>query len=167
MREQKASPPPEGSCRGIRRTWLGVGLTGASGVWADALAGAKEPLAGVTPAAKLPQIQGVDSLLQVTLSLTLVILLIVLAAWLLRRFTRTQSRTRTGLRIIGGIPVGSRERVVLIEAGTTQMLLGVAPGRVSALHVFDQRLGTGCEAPEVASEFERRLEAALQPEKQP
>lgn len=167
MGERTASLLLEGHRRDLRRNWLGVGLTGAGGVWADALAEADQLLAGATSAAKLPQIQGVDSLLQVTLSLTLVILLIVLAAWLLRRFTRTQPRTRTGLRIIGALPVGSRERVVLIQAGTTQMLLGVAPGRVSALHVFDQPPAPGGEAPEAASKFKHRLEAALQPEKQP
>jgi flagellar protein FliO/FliZ len=36
--------------------------------------------------------------------------------------------------------MGARERVVLIQAGETQLLLGVAPGRVQTLHVLDQPL---------------------------
>jgi flagellar protein FliO/FliZ len=119
------------------------------------------------PEVTLPQIPGVESLLRVTVSLTLVILAIVLAAWLLRRMTRAQALNGTGLRVIGGLAVGSRERVVLIEAGTTRMLLGVAPGQVSTLHVFEQGPGGGGARPAAGAEFVERLDALLQPEKGP
>jgi flagellar protein FliO/FliZ len=36
--------------------------------------------------------------------------------------------------------VGSRERVILLRAGDKHLLIGVAPGRVQTLHVFDQAL---------------------------
>ena len=38
---------------------------------------------------------------------------------------------------IESIAVGMKERVVLVQAGETQMLLGVGPGNVRTLHVFD------------------------------
>ena len=41
------------------------------------------------------------------------------------------------IRYLGGIAVGQRERVVLIEVGGTQLLIGVAPGRVEKLHKLD------------------------------
>ena len=38
--------------------------------------------------------------------------------------------------LIGGVPVGSKERVVLLEVNGTRILVGVSPGQVQALHVF-------------------------------
>ena len=40
------------------------------------------------------------------------------------------------LDVLADLPLGQKERAVLIRVGTTQILLGVAPGRVSTLHVL-------------------------------
>jgi flagellar protein FliO/FliZ len=79
---------------------------------------------------------GVASLGQVTLALALVLAVIFIAAWLLRR-VRGFGRPASGaLDILADLPVGQKERAVLIRVGTTQVLLGVAPGRVTTLHVL-------------------------------
>jgi flagellar protein FliO/FliZ len=88
------------------------------------------------------------SLWQMTLGMLLVLGLILAMAWLLKRSGRFQMGAGGGLRILGGLSMGSRERVVLIQAGETQLLLGVAPGRVQTLHVLEhplqpQRVGSG------------------------
>ncbi len=80
------------------------------------------------------------SLWQLTLGMLLVLSLILAIAWLLKRSGRFQVGAGGGLRILGGLSMGSRERVVLIQAGETQLLLGVAPGRVQTLYVLDQPL---------------------------
>jgi len=80
------------------------------------------------------------SLWQLTLGMLLVLGLILGMAWLLKRSGRFQMAAGGSLRILGGLSMGSRERVVLIQAGETQLLLGVAPGRVQTLHVLDQPL---------------------------
>src|SRR5262245_19012252 len=81
---------------------------------------------------------GVASLGQVTLALGLVLALIFVAAWLMRRL-RGFGKTGTGtLDIIADLPVGQKERAVLIRVGTQQVLIGVAPGRVTTLHVLDE-----------------------------
>jgi flagellar protein FliO/FliZ len=81
---------------------------------------------------------GVASLGQVTLALALVLAVIFVAAWLLRR-VRGLGRSGTGaLDILADLPVGQKERAVLIRVGTTQVLLGVAPGRVTTLHVLSE-----------------------------
>ena len=38
------------------------------------------------------------------------------------------------LRVVAGAAVGQRERVVVVEVGSTWLVLGVAPGSVTALH---------------------------------
>jgi flagellar protein FliO/FliZ len=81
---------------------------------------------------------GIASLGQVTLALGLVLALIFVAAWLMRRL-RGFGKTGTGaLDVIADLPVGQKERAVLIRVGTQQVLIGVAPGRVSMLHVLDE-----------------------------
>ena len=81
---------------------------------------------------------GIASLGHVTLALGLVLALIFIAAWLMRRL-RGYGKTGTGaLDIIADLPVGQKERAVLIRVGTQQVLIGVAPGRVTTLHVLDE-----------------------------
>lgn len=113
--------------------------------------------------------QGPGSLLQLVLSLFLVLAAIVSAAWLLRRFGRFQSSAGGALRIIGGLPVGARERVVLIQVGKTQLLLGVAPGRVQTLHVLEQPIAAdeNVGARRAPDGFADRLAAALRGRKAP
>lgn len=79
-------------------------------------------------------------LLRVVLSLAGVIVLILVAGWLTRRL---QGGARPGarrLRCIESLNVGVKERVLLVQVGERQLLLGVAPGRVSTLHVLEAPL---------------------------
>jgi flagellar protein FliO/FliZ len=81
---------------------------------------------------------GVGSLAQVTLSLALVLAVIFVAAYLMRR-VRGFGRVASGsLDVLADLPLGQKERAVLIRVGTKQILLGVAPGRVSTLHVLTE-----------------------------
>jgi len=73
-------------------------------------------------------------LVNAALALALVIGLIYALAWLLRRLPGQRLRGNDGLRIISSIPLGSKERAVLLDINGEQLLLGVAPGAVSLLH---------------------------------
>jgi flagellar protein FliO/FliZ len=79
-----------------------------------------------------PQVFG--GLLQVVLALLLVLGAIMGSAWLLRRFGPTQMGQGGALRVLGGVMVGQRERLMLVEVGDTWLIVGVAPGRVTAVH---------------------------------
>ena len=115
------------------------------------------------------------SLAQVTLGLLLVLGLIIGIAWLLRRYGRFQSAASGSLKILGGISIGARERGVLLQVGDTQLLVGVAPGRVQTLLVLDEPLVTPeiSPAPGIAGGisgndvkgFAERLSAAIKQRK--
>ena len=81
---------------------------------------------------------GVGSLGQVTLSLGLVLAVIFAAAWIVRRMRGFNRTASASLDVIADLPLGQKERAVLVRVGTQQILLGVAPGRVSTLHVLTQ-----------------------------
>lgn len=78
-----------------------------------------------------------NSLLQVTLGLFVVLVVIAGAAWFARRFGHFNMAAKGNLRIVGGLHLGSRERVVLMQVGEQQLLVGVAPGRIQTLHVLE------------------------------
>lgn len=74
------------------------------------------------------------SILQVILSLLLVLAAVVLVAWVLKRINLPQQGAGSALKVISGVAVGQRERVVLVEVNDTWLVIGVAPGQVNALH---------------------------------
>lgn len=74
------------------------------------------------------------SLLQVLFGLGLVLAAIAGTAWLLRRFAPGQVAASGALRVVGGVAVGPKERVMLVDVGDTRLVLGVAPGHISTLH---------------------------------
>jgi flagellar protein FliO/FliZ len=111
-----------------------VSMLAAAGAFAQESTRPFASPATVEPAAP----SGVGSLAQVTLSLALVLAVIFVAAYLMRRM-RGFGRVASGsLDVLADLPLGQKERAVLIRVGTKQILLGVAPGRVSTLHVLTE-----------------------------
>jgi flagellar protein FliO/FliZ len=98
------------------------------------LATSSPAFAAATQAA--PADLDVGGMLRVCASLGVVIALILGAGWLLRRLQGGVARGGH-LRAIESVAVGMKERVVLVQAGQKQILVGVAPGNVRTLHVFD------------------------------
>jgi len=74
------------------------------------------------------------SILQVIFSLLLVLAAVVVVAWLLKRINQPLQGAGNALKIISGVAVGQRERIVLVEVNDTWLVVGVAPGQVNALH---------------------------------
>ncbi|EJN08278.1 flagellar biosynthetic protein FliO [Herbaspirillum sp. YR522] len=72
----------------------------------------------------------------VTMLLGLLAVLAVMAgvAWVLKRAGLTRALSgNSAARVIGGVSVGTRERVMVVEVGDQWIVVGVAPGRVNAL----------------------------------
>ena len=82
-----------------------------------------------------PSALGAGSMLQFGLGLAIVLGLIVAAGWFMKRFSIGPSASGL-IKVVAGASVGQRERVVLVEIGDTWVVLGVAPGRVNALHTL-------------------------------
>ena len=74
------------------------------------------------------------SILQIIFSLLLVLAAVVLVAWILKRINLPQHGAGSVLKVISGVAVGQRERIVLVEVNDTWLVVGVAPGQVRTLH---------------------------------
>jgi len=81
-----------------------------------------------------PAAVSTGSILQVILSLLLVLAAVVLVAWILKRINLPQHGAGSVLKVITGVAVGQRERIVLVEVKDTWLVVGVAPGQVRTLH---------------------------------
>jgi len=77
-------------------------------------------------------------LVQLILGLVVVIICIVALAWVAKRVNRLQSSTDGYLKVLGGLNMSARERVVLLQVGEKQLLVGVSPGRINTLYVLNE-----------------------------
>lgn len=109
---------------------------------------------------------------QTAVGLAVVLIAIAALAWVVKKLNVSNFGGNKTMQVLSVLPVGTREKVVLVEVGGQQLLLGVAPGRVNAVHVFDTPV---VEAPAVkektasmpslaastASEFSKKLNEFL------
>lgn len=74
------------------------------------------------------------SVFTMLLGLVVVLALMVALAWLFKRSGLVKGfGGNTVTKIIGGVSVGTRERVMVIEVADQWIVIGVAPGRVNTL----------------------------------
>jgi flagellar protein FliO/FliZ len=99
------------------------------------------PLAAL--AAELPATEplGAGSVVQLTLSLAAVVAAIFGLGWVLRRMHGLPGSTHRALRIVATLPVGTRERLAVVQVGEAQILIGLSPGRIQTLHVLERPVG--------------------------
>jgi flagellar protein FliO/FliZ len=79
-----------------------------------------------------------SSIVQIIFSLLLVLIAIVLVAWLLKRINVAQQGSGTLLKVVGGVAIGQRERIVLVEVNDTWLVVGIGPGQIRTLHTLQK-----------------------------
>lgn len=126
---------------------------------------AAEKSQDLSPVGMAGEVMGSGFVTQSVTGLLIVLVSIVGLAWMMKRFGRLQSSAKGALQIIDGMALSTRERIVLVQVGDTQILLGVAPGRVEAVHVLDQPVVTEV-GEEMTGSFATRLKEALVKERQ-
>lgn len=101
---------------------------------------AAEPVATVATAAAPAVSSGVaGQLTQLVFGLLLVLGLIFFLAWLLRRVQQAGPAGKGQvIELIGSRALGPRDRLMLVQVGNEQILLGLSPGSITALHVLKE-----------------------------
>jgi len=84
---------------------------------------------------------------QALLGLTVVLVLMVGLAWLAKRFSPTKGGAAGSVKVVGGVNVGNRERVLVVEVGDQWVVVGVAPGRVNALATMARQESATVDTP--------------------
>lgn len=83
---------------------------------------------------------GTADFLQVFLGLVVVVATVVLVLWVIRRLGRYSSSANNHIKILGGVNLGARERLLVVQVGEQQLVLGIAPGSIRTLHVLEHPL---------------------------
>ena len=78
----------------------------------------------------------VIALLKMAMALAVVLGLLWAFAFLLKRFQAPALQAKSGLRLISTYNLGQREKLVVMQVGEEQLLLGVSPSTISTLHVL-------------------------------
>ena len=78
------------------------------------------------------------TVIQVLAALVVTLALVFACAWALRRFGAVGMRGGQIIKVLSAAPVGSRERIMLVEVHGRQLLVGVTSNAVTPLHVFDE-----------------------------
>ncbi len=79
---------------------------------------------------------GGGTFVQALAALGLIVLLLLALAWIAQRIAGTRGFGTAGMKVVGGLSLGPRERVVLVEVGDTWLVIGIVPGQIRTLHTL-------------------------------
>ncbi len=72
-----------------------------------------------------------------SMGLLIVLSIFFLCVWGVRKLNGLTVSGAEKMRVIGGVSLGVREKVILLQVGKKQLVLGVTPGRIETLHVLE------------------------------
>lgn len=103
-----------------------------------------------------------DYLGQIMISLILVLAIIFVGAWLVRRYGRFSAVADGQLRVLGMLSVGQKERIMLLQVGRQQLLVGVTSSRITTLHTLDESIEVQeADTTSLKPSFAQRFQDAL------
>lgn len=86
-------------------------------------------------------LSGTD-VLSLIFGLFMVLFTIVAVVWLIKRFGRMSFTNHNQMQIIAAMNLGAREKLLLLQIGEKQILLGATATSIRTLHVLDQPLSS-------------------------
>ena len=93
-------------------------------------------LAATTAATIAPS--PIGSIFKILLGLTVVLLVMAAITWVLKRMMPGAGGQHSVIKVVGGVSVGTRERVVVVEVAGRWLVVGVAAGQVNAIANLDK-----------------------------
>lgn len=78
-------------------------------------------------------VSGVGNLLQVISALILVVVIMLALAWALKNFGPKRLLGRVPVQVVGGVNLGGRERVLVIEVADQWIVIGATPNQITTL----------------------------------
>ncbi len=80
--------------------------------------------------------------LQATLALLLIVGLLFAATWAARKVSGGKMFGQGNMRVISGIALGPKERIVLVEVEDNWLVIGIVPGQIRTLHTLPKGTST-------------------------
>jgi flagellar protein FliO/FliZ len=105
------------------------------------------------------------ALFETLLGLGLVLGLIAILAWLIKRTGRFQTTANGEIKMIAGLSLGPRERAVLLEVGGEKILVGVTTQHIQTLHVIGQTANKHTHQADKYGQFDQQLQHIIKQER--
>lgn len=137
----------------VNQLWLGLACAFALGCAQAAPDAAGTPVnsAFEHTASQVSEVAG---------ALVLVVALILGLAWGTRKFLRLTPHASGPMKVLSALPMGPKEKLLLVQVGPTQLVLSVVPGRIQTVHVLDEPLSEAVVNEAGGSAFAAHLQGA-------
>ena len=76
------------------------------------------------------------------MSLLMVLVLIIISAWVLRKFN-VVNQSVAGMKVITSLPLGHKEKLIVVQVGEEQLLLAVSAQQITYIKTLEKPLEVG------------------------
>ena len=101
-----------------------------------------------------------QNIIQTIIGLLLVIALFLFMAWVMRRFSQGPGLGGKHIQLLAGMSLGTKEKLLIVDACGQQLLLGVTAQQITTLHRFSDPVIDVSDTHKV-SDFAQKLQAFL------
>ena len=102
------------------------------------------------------------NIVQMIVGLAIVLAILIGGALLVRRLGKFPAVVDSPLKVITGLSLSPRDRLVVVQVGNKQLLLGLSPGRIQTLHVLEEPLDMSNTSASGLNALTQRFSALLQ-----
>lgn len=92
-----------------------------------------------TAAAETAAISPTTGLLQILLGLIAVLTLMGVAAWLFKKMGPINTSNKISVKVVGGVSVGNRERIMVVEVADQWIVVGVTANQINTLSTMPKQ----------------------------
>jgi len=78
-----------------------------------------------------------DHVLNWSLGLIIVLALFFTCVWVMKKMGALPVNAKDGMKVVAGLTLGMREKIILVQIGEKQLVLAVTPGRVEKLLLLE------------------------------
>lgn len=78
------------------------------------------------------------SYLHIILNMLLVIGLIIVCMFTLKKIRAVKYANNKSIRVVNVVPIGTKEKIILVEVNNTTLVLGATPNHIETLYVFNE-----------------------------
>lgn len=84
-----------------------------------------------------PFVSPSTTIIEMLVGLAVVVLMILALVWLTKRLGLAQHQTGDLMKIKSCLPLSTKEKLLLVEVGNEQVIVGVSPGGISHIKTLD------------------------------
>lgn len=99
---------------------------------------------------------------KVIVSLAIVLMIFYFLINAFKKYTGVSMKTNSSIRVLGGHTLGGKDKVIILEAGNVNFLLGVSNAGITKIHQFDDgEFDTSHQGKNIDVGFNQHIEKIL------